>query len=208
MNDKVKLFLMAPKDLISCVPYIKDSKLSNCMHTFTSNMDNYSEYSNEDDYGDNGYYNDNYSQEYTQTTNNEKYQDYIINKRFENVLDDFISGLLDMNSDQKSDFLKTLESMMVPIKPKNIISDTDSIYNIFSKIVDVNSDNDIFNSIKVSYLEKTKTIALSSYNLKNIEDVKLKLIKEGVGDIRYKIINNPFNNKKIHTIMYDRNGEK
>ena len=93
------------------------------------------------------YYNDNYSQEYTQTTNNEKYQDYIINKRFENVLDDFISGLLDMNSDQKSDFLKTLESMMVPIKPKNIISDTDSIYNIFSKIVDVNSDNDIFNSI-------------------------------------------------------------
>ena len=199
---------MAPKDLISCVPYIKDSKLSNCMHTFTSNMDNYSEYSSEDDYGDNGYYNDNYSQEYTQTTNNEKYQDYIINKRFENVLDDFISGLLDMNSDQKSDFLKTLESMMVPIKPKNIISDTDSIYNIFSKIVDVNSDNDIFNSIKVSYLEKTKTIALSSYNLKNIEDVKLKLIKEGVGDIRYKIINNPFNNKKIHTIMYDRNGEK
>ena len=193
MSDKIKLFLMSPYDLASCVPYIKDVKLSNCMHAFTSNMDKVA-----DEYD--GHYYDN-NKNYQSSTTNESYQDYIINKRFEDVLDDFISGLLDMDSDQKSDFLKTLENMMVP---KSTNRDTDNIYNIFSKIADVHSENDIFNSIKVSYLEKTNTIALSSYNLKNIEDVKLKLIKEGVGDIRYKIINNPFNNKKIHTIMYDK----
>ena len=70
------------------------------------------------------------------------------------------------------------------------------------------SDNDIFNSVKVSKLEKTNTIVLSSYNLNSIEKLKAKLIKEGIENIRYRIVKNPYNQKKIHTIMYDRIGEK
>ncbi len=197
---------MSPKDLTGCVPYIKDRRLSDSLYKFTNNI----EYDNTMhwDFDNNSYgepiTEDEEYYEPKSMPSNESYQDYIINQRFEDVLDDFITGLLDMNLDQKSDFLKTLESMMAPLKEKGTKKDEDNIYNIINKIYYEHSESDVFNSIKVSFLEKTKTIALSSYNLSSIKSIKLKLIKEGIGNIRYRIIENPYNNKQIHTIMYER----
>lgn len=204
---------MSLKDMTNCVPFIKDRRLSDCMYKFTNSINkdkpmDWESWNNTSSFvPDNGDYSDG-SYNPKSMPFSETYQDYIINQRFEDVLDDFISGLLDMNSDQKSDFLKTLENMMAPLKPKGTKKDLDNIYNIVNKIYYEHSENDIFNSIKVSFLEKTKTVALSSYNLSSIENIKLKLIKEGIGNIRYRIIENPYNNKQIHTIMYERLGEK
>ena len=134
------------------------------------------------------------------------YQEYMTEKKFDDILDEFITGLLNMSVVEKSEFLKSLEQMMQPIDKKDLSND--NIYNIINTIYYNHSDNDLFNSIKVSKLEKTNTIVLSSYHLSSIEKVKAKLVKEGIENIRYRIIKNPYNDKKIHTIMYDRIGEK
>jgi hypothetical protein len=134
------------------------------------------------------------------------YNEYFTEKKFEEILDEFITGLLAMNIQEKSEFLKSLEMFTRPIDKSE--TRQDNIYNIINTIYYNHSENDLFNSIKVSKLEKTGTIVLSSYNLTSIETIKAKLVKEGIVDIRYRIIKNPYNNKKIHTIMYDKIGEK
>ncbi len=133
------------------------------------------------------------------------YQDFITERRFDNILDDFITGLLSMSVNEKSDFLSTLEDLMSPIAENK--EDMRNIYNIINTIYYNHSDNDLFDSIKVSVLPKTGTVVLSSYHLTSIEKIKEKLSNEGIEDIAYRIIENPYNKKKIHTLMYERIGE-
>jgi hypothetical protein len=210
MNKKERLFLVSPKDLVKNIKFVKDSKLRSKMLKFIDqfNLDSYKsvDWSNwvGSDIPDKG--KTNTAPGIYSTKGMPSYNEYITETRFDDIIDEFIGGLLSMTVSEKSDFLKSLEKLSRPINEDK--SEPDNIYNIINTIYYNYSDNDLFNSVKVSKLESTGTIVLSSYNLTSIEKIKLKLKKEGIENIRYRIIKNPYNQKKIHTIMYDRIGEK
>jgi hypothetical protein len=211
MDSKVKLFLVDPKDLSKNLGSITDAKLRRCLTNFviqfnlnSGTINNAPKWDN--DWPKNLNYRKDLDGQIFTTKGMPSYQDFITEKKFDDILDEFISGLLGMDVHEKSAFLKTLEGMMEPINKEK--TNPDNIYNIINTIYYNHSDNDLFNSIKVSILEKTGTVVLSSYNLGSIENVKAKLVKEGIENIRYRIIQNPYNQKKIHTIMYDKIGEK
>ena len=212
MTKKAKLFLVAPNDIIRNLGVISDTKLRKAITNFIIQFDfsnSKKKYSGWDNWNTT-YTKDIEFEDYPGTFNtrgmSSSYQEYLTEQKFEDILDEFITGLLAMNNSEKSEFLKSLEKITKPIDKSEVNSD--NIYNIVNTIYYKYSDNDIFNSVKVSKLEKTDTIVLSSYNLTSIEKIKAKLIKEGIENIRYRIVKNPYNQKKIHTIMYDRIGEK
>jgi hypothetical protein len=214
MDRKVKLFLVEPNELSRNLAEISNAKLrrlmTNFIMQFEYNKFSKPNYSNSTSDWSKGW------DDWTPTSTNHgvystkgmtgTYNEYFTEKKFEEILDEFITGLLAMNIQEKSEFLKSLEMFTRPIDKSE--TRQDNIYNIINTIYYNHSENDLFNSIKVSKLEKTGTIVLSSYNLTSIETIKAKLVKEGIVDIRYRIIKNPYNNKKIHTIMYDKIGEK
>tara|TARA_Y100000004_G_scaffold129425_1_gene145890 strand:- start:2378 stop:3013 length:636 start_codon:yes stop_codon:yes gene_type:complete len=211
MSKKAKLFLVSPNDLIRNLSEIKDTKLRRSITNFiiqfdmsSFNKDNNSAWDNykfdPDGYSTPGIYSTKNMPTYSYSS------DDITERKFDDLLDEFITNLLNMSTVEKSEFLKSLENISKPLDSSE--TNPDNIYNIINTIYYNYSDNDIFNSVKVSKLEKTGTIVLSSYNLTSIEKLKAKLVKEGIKDIRYRIVKNPYNQKKIHTIMYDRIGEK
>ena len=211
MSKKAKLFLVSPNDLIRNLSEIKDTKLRRSITNFiiqfdmsSFNKDNNSAWDNykfdPDGYSTPGIYSTKNMPTYSYSS------DDITERKFDDLLDEFITNLLNMSTVEKSEFLKSLENISKPLNSSE--TNPDNIYNIINTIYYNYSDNDIFNSVKVSKLEKTGTIVLSSYNLTSIEKLKAKLVKEGIKDIRYRIVKNPYNQKKIHTIMYDRIGEK
>tara|TARA_A100001201_G_scaffold46869_1_gene47317 strand:+ start:831 stop:1466 length:636 start_codon:yes stop_codon:yes gene_type:complete len=211
MSKKAKLFLVSPNDLIKNLSEIKDTKLRRSITNFiiqfdmsSFNKDNNSAWDNykfdPDGYSTPGIYSTKNMPTYSYSS------DDITERKFDDLLDEFITNLLNMSTVEKSEFLKSLENISKPLDSSE--TNPDNIYNIINTIYYNYSDNDIFNSVKVSKLEKTGTIVLSSYNLTSIEKLKAKLVKEGIKDIRYRIVKNPYNQKKIHTIMYDRIGEK
>ena len=211
MSKKAKLFLVSPNDLIRNLSEIKDTKLRRSITNFiiqfdmsSFNKDNNSAWDNykfdPDGYSTPGIYSTKNMPTYSYSS------DDITERKFDDLLDEFITNLLNMSTVEKSEFLKSLENISKPLNSSE--TNPDNIYNIINTIYYNYSDNDIFNSVKVSKLEKTGTIVLSSYNLTSIEKIKAKLIKEGIENIRYRIVKNPYNQKKIHTIMYDRIGEK
>jgi hypothetical protein len=209
MSKKAKLFLVAPGDLVENLGAIDDTRLRRCLTNFIISFD----LSTFDKYKTNDSWND-YKFSPKQSWDNpgtlstkgmNSYSEYSTERKFEDLLDEFITNLLAMNTSEKSEFIKSLERLTSNDLTEN---NNSNIYNIINTIYYNHSDNDIFNSVKVSKLEKTNTIVLSSYNLNSIEKLKAKLIKEGIENIRYRIVKNPYNQKKIHTIMYDRIGEK
>ena len=209
MSKKAKLFLVSPKDLIKNLGAIDDTKLRRCISNFIIQFD-MSQFSRQ---GTTSWDNYNYDpDDYStpagvySTKNMPTYNDYITERKFDDILDEFISGLLNMSVIEKSEFLKSLENLTKPLDKSE--TNPDNIYNIINTIYYNHSDNDLFNSVKVSKLENTGTIVLSSYHLTSIEKIKAKLVKEGISNLRYRIVQNPYNKKKIHTIMYDRIGEK
>ena len=215
MSKKIKLFLVSQKDLIRNLGTVADSRLRKCLTNFIIQFD-LNSYNAPKKMDWNTWNNSSYTDSWNKIKHGEwltpdpdsykSFQEFSTEQRFEDILDEFITGLLEMSVKEKSEFLKSLENLMSPIEKKK--PKQDNIYNIINTIYYNHSDNDLFNSIKVSKLEHTDTIVLSSYNLNNIEKIKAKLIKEGIENIRYRIIKNPYNKKKIHTIMYDRIGEK
>ena len=208
MKKKEKLYLVSSNDLVKNLGSIKDNRLRRCMTNFIIQFDmnswskpydkvvwdNFDLNTKPDSYGT------------FSTKGMPSYNEYITEQKFDDILDEFINGLLSMSVSEKSEFLRSLEKLSEPLKKKE--SSEDNIYNIINTIYYNHSDNDLFNSVKVSKIESTGTIVLSSYHLSSIEKLKAKLNKEGITDIKYRIIKNPYNNKKIHTIMYDRIGEK
>ena len=132
------------------------------------------------------------------------YQDYLSStdeERFEDILDEFITGLLSMTNFEKSNFLKFFDAS-IPKERKE--TEPKHIYNIINN-KDLNDD--IFNSIKVSYLEKVGLTALSTYDANKLEVIKLRLISEGIDNISYRTTKNPNNNKTIHSILFKKKGE-
>ena len=211
MSKKAKLFLVSPNDLIRNLSEIKDTKLRRSITNFIIQFDMSSFNKNSNSAWDNYKFDpDGYSTPGIYSTKNMPTYSYssddITERKFDDLLDEFITNLLNMSTVEKSEFLKSLENISKPLDSSE--TNPDNIYNIINTIYYNYSDNDIFNSVKVSKLEKTGTIVLSSYNLTSIEKLKAKLVKEGITDIRYRIVKNPYNQKKIHTIMYDRIGEK
>lgn len=211
MSKKAKLFLVSPNDLIRNLSEIKDTKLRRSITNFIIQFDMSSFNKNSNSAWDNYKFDpDGYSAPGIYSTKNMPTYSYssddITERKFDDLLDEFITNLLNMSTVEKSEFLKSLENISKPLDSSE--TNPDNIYNIINTIYYNYSDNDIFNSVKVSKLEKTGTIVLSSYNLTSIEKLKAKLVKEGIKDIRYRIVKNPYNQKKIHTIMYDRIGEK
>ena len=211
MSKKAKLFLVSPNDLIRNLSEIKDTKLRRSITNFIIQFDMSSFNKNSNSAWDNYKFDpDGYSTPGIYSTKNMPTYSYssddITERKFDDLLDEFITNLLNMSTVEKSEFLKSLENISKPLDSSE--TNPDNIYNIINTIYYNYSDNDIFNSVKVSKLEKTGTIVLSSYNLTSIEKLKAKLVKEGIKDIRYRIVKNPYNQKKIHTIMYDRIGEK
>ena len=211
MSKKAKLFLVSPNDLIRNLSEIKDTKLRRSITNFIIQFDMSSFNKNSNSAWDNYKFDpDGYSTPGIYSTKNMPTYSYssddITERKFDDLLDEFITNLLNMSTVEKSEFLKSLENISKPLDSSE--TNPDNIYNIINTIYYNYSDNDIFNSVKVSKLEKTGTIVLSSYNLTSIEKIKAKLIKEGIENIRYRIVKNPYNQKKIHTIMYDRIGEK
>ncbi len=196
--SKEKIFLISKKELIENINFIYDDNLRESFYNFTKNKSGNIHNLNFDAWKDLSYDDRQQKRGGILTTKGlPSYQDFLNEKRFEDILDDFITGLLSMTSNEKNTFLKFFDVSLPPKSRQK--TEPKHIYNIIN---DRKKGSDIFESIKVSYLERTNKTILSSYNIESIERIKLRLIKEGIDVISYRIVKNPHNDRDIHSIMY------
>ena len=207
-KEKNNIFLVSKNELAENVDFIYDDRLREVFYNFTksirrsSGMNAYKV--NWDEWKGTTYSKGSSPGTYISTKGMPSYQNYldkVDEQRFEDILDDFITGLLSMTKKEKGEFLRFFDISLINERKK---TEPKHIYNIIN---DKKSGDDIFESIKVSYLRNSNTIVLSSYNKESLDKMKLRLIDEGINVIGYRKIKNPNNNRDIHSIMYDNSKE-
>ena len=85
-------------------------------------------------------------------------------------------------------------------------------------ITELRKKSKVANKVLIATDPDREGEAIASHLATEIPDEKLQRVQftditkagidEGIENIRYRIVKNPYNQKKIHTIMYDRIGEK